>query len=134
MLKEYKDQSGTERGFKFIKDDAFEIDSIFLKKPGRISALMMIMTLCLMVYSYAQYYLREQLEATGETIPSQSGKETKKPSMKWVYNLFYGVHVLRITIREDVEEVILNINDLRKKIIRLFGRVACKIYGINELV
>ena len=51
MLPSYKEQSGTESGFKFSKDDAFELDSIFLKKPVRISALMMVMTLCLMVYS-----------------------------------------------------------------------------------
>jgi transposase len=94
ILPTYKEQSGTESGFKFIKDDTFEVDSIFLKKPGRISALMMVMTLCLMVYSYAQYWLRQQLSTHDETITSQSGKETKIPSMKWVYRLFFGVCVL----------------------------------------
>jgi transposase len=64
ILSTYKEQSGTESGFKFIKDNAFEVDSIFLKKPGRISALMMVMTICLMVYGFAQYYLREQLKKT----------------------------------------------------------------------
>ncbi|ROT47857.1 hypothetical protein EDM02_00060 [Candidatus Cardinium hertigii] len=39
----------------FIKDNSFEVDSILLKKPGRISVLMVVMTLCLMVYSFAQY-------------------------------------------------------------------------------
>lgn len=53
ILSTYKEQSGTESGFKFIKDNAFEVDSIFLKKPGRMSALMMVMTLCLMVYGFA---------------------------------------------------------------------------------
>jgi transposase len=28
----YKKQSGVESGFKFIKDDTFEVDSVFLKK------------------------------------------------------------------------------------------------------
>ena len=36
ILLTYKEQSSTESGFKFIKDDAFEVDSIFLKKPGRM--------------------------------------------------------------------------------------------------
>ena len=53
ILSEYKGQSGTERGFKFIKDDTFQVDSVFLKTPERIDALMMVMTLCLMVYGVA---------------------------------------------------------------------------------
>ena len=36
------------------------VDSVF-KIPKRIEALMMIMTLCLMVYNIAQYRLREAL-------------------------------------------------------------------------
>lgn len=130
ILSTYKEQSGTESGFKFIKDNAFEVDSIFLKKPGRISALMMVMTLCLMVYGFAQYFLREQLKKHTDTLPSQSGKATDKPSMKWIYRLFHGVHVLKI--RHATQAMILNINDLLLKIIRYFGEVACRIYNIQE--
>jgi transposase len=131
ILPTYKEQSGTESGFKFIKDDTFEVDSIFLKKPGRISALMMVMTLCLMVYSYAQYWLRQQLSTNDETITSQSGKETKIPSMKWIYRLFYGVHVLLMKMPDQIQEIVLNINDLLQRIIIYFGDVACKIYDIS---
>ena len=38
VLREYKAQSGVERGFKFIKDDTFQVDSVFLKTPERIDA------------------------------------------------------------------------------------------------
>ncbi|NDE64143.1 MAG: IS1634 family transposase, partial [Chlamydiae bacterium] len=55
VLKQYKEQSCVESGFKFIKNNAFELDSFYLKTPARIGALMMIMTLCLMVYNFAQY-------------------------------------------------------------------------------
>jgi len=131
ILPTYKEQSGTESGFKFIKDDTFEVDSIFLKKPGRISALMMVMTLCLMVYSYAQYWLRQQLSTHDETITSQSGKETKIPSMKWVYRLFFGVCVLQLKLQDQVQHMVLNVSDLLERIIIYFGDVACKIYDIN---
>ncbi len=131
ILSTYKEQSGTESGFKFIKDNAFEVDSIFLKNPGRISALMMIMTLCLMIYGFAQYFLREQLKKQADTLPSQSGKLTDKPSMKWVYRLFHGVHVLKIKCSGSMNHLVLNVNDLLRKIIRAFGEVACRIYSIN---
>ena len=74
MLSEYKEQSSTESGFKFIKDNSFEVNSIFVKKPERISALIIVMTLCLMVYSFAQYTLRNTLVANDETIQSQTNK------------------------------------------------------------
>ena len=130
ILSTYKEQSGTESGFKFIKDNAFEVDSIFLKNPGRISALMMVMTLCLMVYGFAQYFLRKQLKEHSDTLPSQSGKETDNPSMKWVYRLFHGVHVLKIS--HHLKTMVLNVNDLLRKIIRYFGRLACRIYHIED--
>lgn len=132
FLSTYKEQTGVEAGFKFIKDDAFEVDSIFLKKPGRISALMMLMTLCLMVYSFSQYFLRKQLVTSSDTILSQSGYATNRPSMKWVYRLFHGVHVLKVDINQLYHEIVLNVNDIMKKIILYFGPVACTIYDIAD--
>ncbi len=133
ILSTYKEQSGTESGFKFIKNNAFEVDSIFLKNPGRISALMMIMTLCLMVYGFAQYFLREQLKKHADTLPSQSGKLTDKPSMAWIYRLFHGVHVLKIKHSESINTLVLNVNELLKKIIRAFGDLACEIYCVSKI-
>ncbi len=43
MLSEYKAQQSCERGFGFLKDPLFFADSIFLKSPGRIESLAMIM-------------------------------------------------------------------------------------------
>ena len=45
------------------------------------------MVLCLMFYTYSQYFLRKKLEENNETIPSQVNKSTKRPSMKWIYQL-----------------------------------------------
>ena len=42
----------------------------------------MIMVLCLMVYSYAQFFLHKELDENNDTIPSQVNKPTKNPSMK----------------------------------------------------
>ncbi|MFT4807471.1 MAG: transposase [Paraglaciecola sp.] len=58
MLSTYKEQQGVERGFRFIKDPLFHLSGVFLKKPERIDALMMVMTLCLMVYNAGQYQVR----------------------------------------------------------------------------
>lgn len=74
MLSEYKEQQHVERGFRFLKDSTFMVDSIFLKSTKRIEALMMVMTLCLLVYNIAQYKLRKKLKDENTTLPNQLGK------------------------------------------------------------
>ena len=128
VLSEYKAQSGTEGGFKFIKNNAFEVDSVFLKTPRRIDALMMIMTLCLMVYGVSQYELRESLQKAGDYVPDQRRKPTNKPSMKWVYFLFQGVQEWTVELPNRSQTLIINVNDLLKLILKHFGPRARAIY------
>jgi transposase len=130
LLKEYKEQSKTEKGFRFLKDDTFEVSSIFLKKPERIAALMMVMTLCLMVYGFAEYTLRKSLLAAQDTLPNQINKPTQQPTMKWIYRLFHGVSLIRIQIEQDTQEIVINLTPTLRKIIRYFGHHALKIYGM----
>lgn len=71
-----QDQGGVERGFAFLQDPLFLASSVFLKKPERIVALSCVMVLCLLVYRLAEHRLRQQLAATGQTIPNQVHKPT----------------------------------------------------------
>lgn len=128
VLREYKGQSGTERGFKFIKDDTFQVDSVFLKTPERIDALMMVMTLCLMVYGVSEYELHQSLQAANETILSQTNKPTNKPSLRWVYFLFRVVNELNVKTGDNVQKMLVNLNGVLRRITKHFGQRACAIY------
>jgi transposase len=44
ILDEYKSQQAVERGFRFLKSPDFLTSSLFLKKPERIEALLMVVT------------------------------------------------------------------------------------------
>ena len=132
MLANYKKQSGTESGFAFMKNKDFQVSSIHLHTPHRISALMMIMTLCLMVYCIAQHKLRQALKAHSETIPNQNGKETDNPTMLRVFKLFLGIQLLIIASGNQKQETVLNLNPIRIKIINLFGARARCIYGLSR--
>ena len=79
ILSEYKLQQDVERAHNFLKGSEFGLSDIYLKNPRRIMALMAIMTLCLMVYSIAQFELRRQLKAQNETLPNQLNKPTSTP-------------------------------------------------------
>ena len=96
LIQTYKEQQSVERGFAFLKDPLFLASSVFVKKPERIVALSLVMVLCLLVYRLAEYRLREQLAATGQTIPSQVNKPTDRPTMRWVFQCFEGVDLLHI--------------------------------------
>jgi len=102
-LKAYKEQQHAERGFRFLKDPMFFAHSMFLKNEGRIVAMVMIMGLALMVYSLAEHKLREALEETGETIPDQRKKPTKRPTIRRVFQVFEGITVLFLYWPEDGE-------------------------------
>lgn len=62
LLREYKTQQSTERGFRFLKDPLFFTSSVFLNSRERVAALAMVMGLCLLVYSLGQRALRQALE------------------------------------------------------------------------
>lgn len=133
MLNEYKAQQNVEGGFRFLKDPWFMVDSIFLKTPRRIEALMMVMTLCLMVYNVSQYKLRRTLVEKQETLPNQLKKQVQNPTLKWVFQIMEGVAIVQFyqdKISQPIKEAITNINELRKKIIMLFGDSACRMYGL----
>jgi transposase len=123
LLNCYKEQSSSvERGFRFLKDPMFFADSLFLKSPARIMAMIMIMGLALLVYALAERQLRQQLAASGETIPDQKGLPTQTPTMRRVAQIFEGIDILTIRFDDQiVERRVLNLSPLRSTIIRLLG-------------
>jgi transposase len=130
VLAQYKEQSGVESGFKFIKNDSFELSSIFLKTPSRIGALMMVMTLCLMVYNFAQFRLRKCLKANDDIVPNQLGKPTQKPTLKWIAEFMIVIAVVSIRTPTARQRIVVNLNQVHRKIIAYFGKAAMRIYGL----
>ena len=122
MLDSYKAQGTTvERGFRFLKDPLFFADSLFLKSPARIMAMIMIMGLCLLIYALAEWRIRQQLQERDETIPDQRGQPTQTPTMRRIAQMFEGVDLLIIRHGEQiVEQQVLKLTPVRLQIIRLF--------------
>jgi transposase len=129
LLDNYKGQQSVERGFRFLKDPLFMTSSVFLKTQERIVALGMIMCLCLLVYTLAQRYLRQKLKELNTSIPSQLGKPTCTPTMRWVFQMFEGVHLLIKRTQEGIHEIILNLNRVRIHILQVLGPPFQKLYA-----
>ena len=133
ILKTYKAQGVTvERGFRFLKDPLFFADSLFLKSPARIMAMIMVMGLCLLVYALAEWRVRQQLQEQDETIPDQRGQPTQTPTMRRVAQIFEGVDLLIIRQGSQViERQVLKLTPLRLQLIRLFGPVIQNCYLVE---
>jgi transposase len=121
MLTKYKDQDKVEKGFRFLKSDTFSVSKVYLKNEGRIQALMMVMVLCLMIYSIAEWKLREKLEKENESVPDQKGKPTKKPTLRWIFFKFQGITELFTQEEGEIEAEVLNMEELHWKVLGLLG-------------
>ena len=133
MLKEYKEQQGVEGGFRFIKDPWFMVDSVFLKSPKRIEALMMVMTLCLLVYNFAQHRVRESLKQNDDTLPNQLDKKVQNPTLRWIFQLMEGVGIVHMVIdsaNNQIKRLVTNLTQLRQRILYHCGQGVCQMYGL----
>ena len=121
-----KDQQKVERGFRFLKDPMFMASTLFLKSPERIMALMMVMTLCLLVYSALELRIRDALQANSATFVDQKGKPTANPTARWVFQFFAGIHILVI---ERMGELVLNLNALHLNLLAILGERYQQLYS-----
>jgi transposase len=125
----YKGQAVTvERGFRFMKDPMLFADSFFLKKPSRIMALLMVMGLCLLIYALAEHLLRQQLLEHNETLPDQKGKPTQRITMRRVFQMFEGIHIVLIPLPNGIQRLVTNLTDVHRQILGLLGPSFEKYY------
>ena len=130
MLENYTAQGvSVERGFRFLKDPLFFANSLFLKNPARIMALIMIMGLALLIFALAERKLRQALKDNNESIPDQKGKPTQTPTLRWVFQVFEGLDVLSVRVGDRlITRKLLNLRPVHQQVIRLLGPQVQKCY------
>ncbi|MFC1879312.1 IS1634 family transposase [Chloroflexota bacterium] len=133
MLENYTAQGvSVERGFRFLKDPMFFANSLFLKSPARIMALIMIMGLALLIFALGERKLRQSLKQNNETIPDQKGKPTQTPTLRWVFQIFEGLDILSVwTNGSLVTREVMNLRPVHQQIIRLLGPQIQRCYLIE---
>lgn len=131
ILNACKEQNHAEKGFRFLKDPLFFASSLFLKKPSRISALLMVMVLSLLVYGVAERRMRTRLAEQQETVPDQINRPTRTPTLRWIFQLMGGISRIKITVKNRVKYVFDGITELKKRILLLFGDGVANIYQIS---
>jgi len=129
LLTVYKAQNvSVERGFRFLKDPLFFAGSLYLEKPQRIMALLMVMALSLLVYALAERWVRTELVRREKTIPNQVGKPTQTPTLRRIFQMFEGIDILLIEQNGQIQHTTINVNGVHTQIINILGREVKKVY------
>jgi len=128
LLYEYKSQQRVERGFRFLKSPEFLSDALFLKKPQRIEAMLMIMTLCLMVYAALEYKIRKELKEQNKTFPNQLGKPIQNPTARWVFECFFAIHELHMA---KAQKMVVGLENNHRVILEVLGVNYLRRYGVE---
>jgi len=102
-----------------LKDPRFLAASLSRKQPERIMALLMVRTVCLLVYAALEYRSRKALKDSPTTFPNQTGQLGQNPTARWVFQYCGGIHLLRV---HGEGACVLNLNDQPQQLLRLLGR------------
>jgi transposase len=122
-----------ERGFGFLKNPLFFVSSMFIKKPSRIDALSLIMTLSLLVYSIAERRMRASMEKANKTTPNQINIPTATTTLRWVFQCFEGINLVQTEETYDKTNIYLDgLDRLRTKNINLIGGHSLYLYNIQK--
>jgi transposase len=128
-----KEQHSVERGFRFLNDPLLLASSVFVKKPQRIVALSLVMVLCLLVYRLAEHRLRDQLVATGQTVPNQLKQPTDRPTMRWIFQCCEGVSLLAFSPSHGPPHwELAHLEPLHEQVAAFLGPPCEKLYKLDD--
>jgi len=125
LLEGDKGQVHAERGFRFLKAPQFLASALYLKKPERIMALLMVMTVCWLVYAALEYRIRQALKEQGATFPNQQGPPVQNPTARWVLHSCVGIHLLLLPGQWPL---VLNLTEVHQQLLRLLGTPDERLY------
>ena len=90
--------------------------------------LLMVMSLCLLVYALAEHHLRQQLVAHDQTLPDQKGKPTQRITMRRLFQLFEGIDVLLLNTGLVHRRQVTNLTEVHETALRILGPEVAKCY------
>jgi hypothetical protein len=119
-------QAHAERGVRFLKDPRFLAASRYRKKPERSMALLMVMTVCVLVYAALEYRIRTALNEPDATVPHQTGQLLQHPTARWGFQSCVGMH-LRLT--PGRWPVVRKLTEEHQRLLRLLGKPDEQFYS-----
>lgn len=95
ILHEYKHQISVENRFKFLKNPVY-FGPMYLKNKQRVQALGYVFILVLLLASYLEYRVRENLKKRGEAVLLPGNKKTNVPSVATILEILNTIQIVII--------------------------------------
>ncbi len=119
-------------GLGYMSQPLYLFPEFFRDKPVekllgygiKAEVMAMLMGLCLLVYNIGQRMIRQELKKRGEKIRNQVKKWIDNPTLRWIFQLFQGIHLVEIEGREMVS----NLREEIRKILSYFSDNCQKYY------
>jgi hypothetical protein len=93
-------------------------------------ALLMVMTVCLLVYAALAYRIRHALKTHNATFPDQKGKRVQNPTARWVFHYFVGIHLLSVA---EQWPLVLNLTEEHGNLLKLLGKPYMQLCGMSGI-
>jgi transposase len=123
-----KGQSQAERGCRFWKDPQCLASALSRNKPERLMALLMIMTVCWLVYAALEYRIRTALRDHGATLPDQKGHPVQNPTARWIFPYVVGIHRLSVAGQWPL---VFNLTEEPGNLLKRLGQPYMQLYGVK---
>jgi hypothetical protein len=91
----------------------------------------MVMTMSLLVYATLEYRISQTLAEYEESVPDQKGKPTRRPTAKWVFELFMDGHLLTTTTEKTIRTFVLNLREELGRLLELMVATYMELYSCN---
>lgn len=120
LLQEYKTQSDVEKRFKALKSPKF-MNSLFLKTPQRVEALVYMLLICLMILTIAERVVRDGLKENDEVVHGIENRKKKRPTFSIILQIMDRIRVVTYLSSGKRVRKIRSIDESCKKIITYLG-------------
>ena len=91
-------------------------------------ALLIVMTVCLLVYAALEYRIRKALTDHEARFPDHNGQRIQHPTARWVLRYVVGIHLLS---QAGQWPMVLNLTEEHQHLLRLFGKPYMQFYDVR---
>jgi hypothetical protein len=121
-------QGHVARGCRLLNDPQCLASSRSLKKPERMMALLLVMTVCLLVDAAVEDRIRQALNDHEATFPDPKGKRMQPPTARWVLHDVVGIHWL---CPAGQWPMVRNLTEAHQHVLRLLGKPSRQCYDVR---
>jgi hypothetical protein len=96
ILEGYKGQTSVETRFRNLKADPCIVDTLYVNSSRRAEALAYLFLLALIVASYIEVRVRQELKKRQRSFLVPGNRWTERPTMSMIFDILSGVQILRL--------------------------------------